>query len=438
VASYQDFFSTQPPFFSKAEEPLDADAWLHIIESKFALLTIPCADSNKSYFAAQQLHGAARIWWDNFCAMQPAGHVITWDEFRAAFRAHYIPEGLLERKLNEFLALTQGTSTVLQYAQTFNHLCQYAGYHADNDAKKQDHFRRGLNTKLKERLNLVRANKFSELVNMALTQEDCIVAHHAEKKRKTPTGLLSAQSPRYRVISNTQFRTPQRNAPSGRLVFRPPQRQGRYRPPVPPQQLQQSGPWPNVQQVQQRSSNYRCFNCGSVDHFIRDCPRPKKPNQGQSSTQRNQNKGKKPMMQIRQGRINFTTLAELPDGAPVMSGIFSIHHKLVVTLFDSGATHSFISNSCGNRIGLDLCPTQGSYMISTPGGKITSNQMVKSVPIQLGSQVIKTDLVLLNLEGIDVILGTNWMTEHRVLLDISFRVVEINSPYQKAITLYLP
>jgi hypothetical protein len=35
VASYQDFLSTQPPFFSKAEEPLDADTWLHTIESKF-------------------------------------------------------------------------------------------------------------------------------------------------------------------------------------------------------------------------------------------------------------------------------------------------------------------------------------------------------------------------------------------------------------------
>jgi hypothetical protein len=438
VASNQDFISTQPPFFSKAEEPLDADAWLHIIESKFALLTIPCADSSKVSFAAQQLRGATQIWWDNFCAMQPAGHVITWDEFRAAFRAHYIPKGLLERKLNEFLALTQGTSTVLQYAQTFNHLCQYAGYHADNDTKKQDHFRWGLNTKLKERLNLVRANNFSELVNMALTQEDCIVAHRAEKKRKTPTGPSSAQSPRYRVVPNTPFRAPQRNAPSGRLLLRSPQSQGRYRPPVLPQQLQQSGPRPNVQQVQQRSSNYRCFNCGSADHFIRDCPRPKKPNQGQSSTQGNQNKGKKSMMQIRQGRINFTTLAELPDGAPVMSGTFSIHHKPVVILFDSGATHSFISNNCGTRIGLDLCPTQGSYMISSPGGKITSNQMVKSVPIQLGSQVIKIDLVLLNLEGIDVILGTNWMTEHRVLLDISSQVVEINSPYQKTISLYLP
>jgi hypothetical protein len=28
VANYQDFFSTQPPLFSKVEKPLDADAWL--------------------------------------------------------------------------------------------------------------------------------------------------------------------------------------------------------------------------------------------------------------------------------------------------------------------------------------------------------------------------------------------------------------------------
>ena len=52
--------------------------------------------------------------------------------------------------MNEFLALTQGTRTVLQYEQVFNHLCQYTGYHADSDAKKQDHFRRGLNTKIKD------------------------------------------------------------------------------------------------------------------------------------------------------------------------------------------------------------------------------------------------------------------------------------------------
>jgi hypothetical protein len=77
-------------------------------------------------------------------------------------------------------------------------------------------------------------------------------------------------------------------------------------------------------------------------------------------------------------------------------------------------------------------------MISTPGGKIASDQMIRSVPIQLGSKVIKTDLVLLNLEGIDIILGTNWMTEHRVQLDIFSRVIEIESPYHGVTTLYLP
>ena len=71
--------------------------------------------------------------------------------------------------MNEFLALTQGTRTVLQYAQVFNHLCQYTGYHADSDAKKWDRFRRGLNTKLRERLNLVCPDSFNELVNLAIT-----------------------------------------------------------------------------------------------------------------------------------------------------------------------------------------------------------------------------------------------------------------------------
>ena len=69
--------------------------------------------------------------------MLPADHVVTWDELRVVFRAHHIPEGLMERKLNEFLALTQGTRTVSQYAQVFNNLCQYTGYHADMDAKKR-------------------------------------------------------------------------------------------------------------------------------------------------------------------------------------------------------------------------------------------------------------------------------------------------------------
>jgi hypothetical protein len=123
VATYQEFLSTQPPLFTKAKDPLDADVWLGVVESKFPLLTRACPDAAKTRFAAQQLHGRARTWWDHFLTMLPADHVVTWEEFKTTFRGHHIPTRILDRKLNEFLALTQRTRTVLQYAQAFNDLC---------------------------------------------------------------------------------------------------------------------------------------------------------------------------------------------------------------------------------------------------------------------------------------------------------------------------
>jgi hypothetical protein len=136
--------------------------------------------------------------------------------------------------------------------------------------------------------------------------------------------------------------------------------------------------------------------------------------------------------------VNFTTLSELPEGAPIMTGTFTIHHQPAVILFDFGATHSFMSSKFGTKVGLDFYHTKGTYMIATPGGKIASNQICRGVPIQLGSNLIKTDLIFLNLEGMDILLGMDWMTRHQVSLDISSRAVEIDSPDYKATILYLP
>jgi hypothetical protein len=123
TATYQEFLSTHLPRFTKAKDPLDADVWLRVVESKFPLLTGAFPDDTKTRFATQQLRGPARTWWDHFCAMLPADHEVTWEEFKTAFRGHHIPARILDHNLNEFLALTQGTHTMLQYAQAFNDLC---------------------------------------------------------------------------------------------------------------------------------------------------------------------------------------------------------------------------------------------------------------------------------------------------------------------------
>jgi hypothetical protein len=85
------------PLINKTEEPLDADAWIRTIKSKFALLTLPCSEANKARLATQQLRGSARIWWDNYFAMLLADHVVTWYEFKNAFRVPALYFSMLRR-----------------------------------------------------------------------------------------------------------------------------------------------------------------------------------------------------------------------------------------------------------------------------------------------------------------------------------------------------
>jgi hypothetical protein len=70
--------------------------------------------------------------------------------------------------------------------------------------------------------------------------------------------------------------------------------------------------------------------------------------------------------------------------------------------------------------------------------KISSHTVDFRVPVQLGSKTVQSNLVVIGLEGMDVILGMDWMTRHKVVLDISGRVVAINSPTVGHTTLYLP
>jgi hypothetical protein len=76
AATYQEFLSTQSSFFTRAEDPLDADVWLRVVESKFPLLNGECSDATKVRFTAQQLRGPTRTWWDHFLAMESADHVV--------------------------------------------------------------------------------------------------------------------------------------------------------------------------------------------------------------------------------------------------------------------------------------------------------------------------------------------------------------------------
>jgi hypothetical protein len=82
--------------------------------------------------------------------------------------------------------------------------------------------------------------------------------------------------------------------------------------------------------------------------------------------------------------------------------------------------------------------TNGGITISTPGGRVATYQINRHVPIKFGSLIIKTTLLILGLDSVDIILGTDWLSRHQAVIDIAVRAIEIHSPICGETTLYLP
>ncbi len=83
--TYNDFVATHLPLFTEAGEPLEADHWLRVMESKFGLLH--CTKVQKTLITPQQLRGDANAWWANYTVARPADYQVPWAEFRNAFCA---------------------------------------------------------------------------------------------------------------------------------------------------------------------------------------------------------------------------------------------------------------------------------------------------------------------------------------------------------------
>jgi hypothetical protein len=103
-------------------------------------------------------------------------------------------------------------------------------------------------------------------------------------------------------------------------------------------------------------------------------------------------------------------LADIPEGAPVLTGIFSVLNLPAVILFDSGASHNFISAKFSVKCQLPFHHTNGGITISTLGGRVATYKINRHVPIRLGSFIFKTTLLIMGLDSVDIILGTDWLS----------------------------
>jgi hypothetical protein len=156
-----------------------------------------------------------------------------------------------------------------------------------------------------------------------------------------------------------------------------------------------------------------------------------------TTTMANNQKGPQRGPTPRTGRVNYTTVEEIPTREEVLAGTFLLNEHPIIILFDSGASHNFMSSTCAKKAKLSLVASGAPYVISTPGGQVDANWIVQKAPLELSGRIFSTNLIILSGQGIDVISGMSWMKLYKAVLDIASRLIHLDSPMYGKVILHL-
>jgi hypothetical protein len=409
---YKEFLSTQPPVFTIAEDPLEAEDWLRTIEQKLGLIC--CDDVQKTQCAAQQLQGQARAWWAEYFALQPEGHQISWAEFREVFRTHYILKALIEIKFNEFLDLKQGEEeSVMEYFERFTRLSQYVLDFVNTNEKKKFYFLRGLNKKLQGLMATSLAERYNEVVSQAVLGDNKILLHQESKRKKiaeeSSGKIKQCRRVVYQSVYYPRFSPPQ-------LSSSPQSCEKQAVIPFIPHESDA----PDIRSKDISDNVNSCENCGKSGHSTQDCRFPKLVNERLSLVnlpRGNQRKARKNEVVLKLGQVHYTKIKAIPEGEPVMMGTYPVANRLAGILFDSGGSHTFINRMFVLKHQLSLEVVENGYCIQSSGGRLHTKEMVYQIPIKLGGHMFPTNILVLPNQYIDVILGMNWLSQHGAVIN---------------------
>ena len=126
--------------------------------------------------------------------------------------------------------------------------------------------------------------------------------------------------------------------------------------------------------------------------------------------------------------MHHTSIEEIPEGEPVKAGTFPVNQHLVVVLFDSGSSHSFMSQLFAQKHDQAVTDLGYGYRISSVGADVLTNNVVQGATLDISNRVFRVNLVVMPGLVLDVIMGINWMNEWDAVIDARKRVLSLREP----------
>ncbi|XP_073051252.1 uncharacterized protein [Primulina eburnea] len=381
----------KPPEFDGSTDPMVALEWVKAVEAIYDYLQFQ--DIDRVSCAIFLLTKTARTWWD---ATKISVNVsaLKWQEFKDLFYDKYFPRDVRSQKVKEFLELKQGNMSMQEYILKFEEGCQFALYLASNDIEKGEHFLRGVRAEIKRDVRMSKAASYKEIVEKARMAEQDEKEIERERQLKRQDFSTKGQGSGWK--GKGKFRGKEKEEHRPKAPMPPPT----YDRPVCPK-------CGKMHTGECLVGSNRCFRCGGVGHVIKNCPV----------------KGEKGKDRV-QGRIFTMTKEGANPDSSVMSGTILISGKAAVTLIDTGATHSFMSEIFLRSLNVVPSFEPLHYSILLPlGDELWPSSILKGCTVQVNEKINFADLIIIPIVAFYVTLGMDWLSSYRAVIDCVAKTV---------------
>ena len=132
--------------------------------------------------------------------------------------------------------------------------------------------------------------------------------------------------------------------------------------------------------------------------------------------------------------MNHVTAESAAEAPNVVIGTFMVNSHPATVLFDTGATHSFITKSYVEQHSFFTTPLKKYMLVSLPGGELRSHIVCPRVSIAIRRATFSAALRVLDTKGIDVILGMDTLAKWGVRIDGAHQAVHLTASDGQEVT----
>ncbi|KAI3751218.1 hypothetical protein L2E82_22266 [Cichorium intybus] len=397
MATYRDFAACQVPVFGGGRDPIASIRWISAVDGAFR--TCFCPEESKVIFAVNLLRDDAKDWWEMLAKDLTDAQIeaITWAEFTTKFRQEYVPQIEMERLAREYLNLTQTTETVAEITKKFNERALFCPEYAATEKMRMNRYLAMLRMDIREFVSAARHQTLNDMIAAARARE-LELENQQRQKRQAPT---QSHPPSKKHKGGDQGRHGQRS------------HEGHY-----------------ARDCRQEAKIF--FNCNQVGHIKSQCPSLSKTtvqNPAPSTLRITDGHQVKTGTPKAKGRVFQLTAGEAQAVPDVITGTFSVNSLSTLVLFDSGASHSFVSLEFSKSFSITLETLDNPLEVEIADDKIVrAFNVFRNCNLEVKGVRFNIDLIPIPLRDRRVIIGMDWLSNHEAWIDCKNKQVWVQTP----------